>query len=104
MTKVELIAEIAKRCEITKVDAQECYDDVIGVISDLIAEGNEISLPEIGKFKLSTRSERVMKERTMKSAKSGKEITIPEQTIPACKAISFKPSKELKELVKQLPV
>lgn len=102
MTKNELITEIAKRSKITKVEAQKYYKGVINVIADLITEGNDISLPEVGKFKILKRSEKIIKEREMSNVKTGKKIIIPEQIIPAHNTINFKPSNKLKKIVKQL--
>lgn len=100
MTTIDLIAEIAKRNRITKVEAGKCYDYVIDIIIDLILEGNEISLAKFGKFQLITKKERVIKNLVNK--KNGKQIPLPKKIIPAYKIVAFKPYSEMKRLLKQL--
>ena len=92
LSKKNFIDEMAKRCEITKVDATEMYEDVFGVLHDLLCEGNDVAIPDIGKFEIKERG-----ERTGRNPNTGESITIPAKKAPA-----FKASKNLKEVVSQL--
>lgn len=92
LSKKDFIDEMAKRCEITKVDATEMYEDVFSVLHDLLCEGNDVAIPNIGKFEIKERGERVGR-----NPATGESVVIP-----AKKALAFKASKNLKEAVGQL--
>lgn len=90
--KKDFVDEMAKRCEIAKVDATEMYEDVFGVLHDLLCEGNDVAIPDIGKFEIKERG-----ERAGRNPATGESIVIPAKKTPA-----FKASKNLKEVVGQL--
>lgn len=90
--KKDFIAEMASRCEITKVEAAEQFEDVFSVLKELLSEGNDVAIPDFGKFEIKERA-----ERTGRNPATGEAIIIP-----AKKAIGFKVGKNLKESVKQL--
>lgn len=92
MNKKELVSEIATRCELTKVDAEEMLNDVCGVVADLVAEGNDVTLPGVGKIEIRERG-----ERNGVNPATGEAIVIS-----AHKAVGFKPCKALKDAVKAL--
>ena len=87
--KKDFIAEMASRCEISKVDATEQYTNVFDILFSLLSEGNDVSIPDLGKFEIKERA-----ERTGRNPATGESITIP-----AKKAVAFKVSKVLKENV-----
>ena len=90
--KKDFIKEMASRCEITQVDATEQYEDVFGVLKELLSEGNDVSIPDFGKFEIKERA-----ERTGRNPATGEAIVIP-----AKKAIRFKVGKNLKEAISLL--
>lgn len=87
------IDELALRCDITKVEATKVYNNVFGVLHQLITEGNEeVSIPEIGKFKIKTRD-----ERKAHNPSTGEQVIVPSK-----KVVNFKVSSVIKEAVAQL--
>lgn len=92
MVKKELVHELATRLEMTKVDAENMVDDFCAVIADLVAEGNDVTLPGIAKIEIRQRD-----ERNGVNPATGEKILIPAQ-----KAVGFKPCKSLKDAVKAL--
>lgn len=90
--KKDFITEMASRCQITKVEATEQYQDVFGTLFELLSEGNDVAIPDFGKFEIKERA-----ERTGRNPATGETIIIPAQ-----KAIGFKVGKNLKESVRQL--
>ena len=90
--KKDFIKEMASRCEITQVDATEQYEDVFGVLKELLSEGNDVSIPDFGKFEIKERA-----GRTGVNPKTQERIVIP-----AKKIVVFKASKTTKEAVANL--
>lgn len=92
MNKKELVSEIATHLDMTKVDAENMLDDFCAVLAELVAEGNDVTLPGVGKIAIHQR-----KERNGTNPKTKEKIVIP-----ACKSVGFKPCKALKDAVKAL--
>lgn len=92
MVKKELVHELATRLEMTKVDAEAMLDGFCVVLADLVAKGNEVTLPGVGKIEIRDRG-----ERNCMNPKTGEKIVIPSR-----KAVCFKPCKALKDAVKTL--
>ena len=92
MVKKELVHELATRLEMTKVDAEAMLDDFCAVLAELVAEGNDVTLPGVGKIEVRERG-----ERNGVNPATGEKILIPAQ-----KAVCFKPCKTLKDAVKAL--
>lgn len=92
MNKKELVNNLATRLEMTKVDAEAMLDDFCAVLADLVAEGNNVTLPEVGKIEIRERG-----ERNGTNPKTKEKIVIP-----ARKTVGFKPCKALKDAVKAL--
>ena len=90
ITKPEFIARYAKEQEITKKDAAIIYDTVFGLLSDVLAEGNGIAIPGLGKFEITEKG-----ERTARNFQTGEKMTIP-----AHHALKFIPSSAIKEAIK----
>lgn len=89
MNKAELVDRIAQRTGLTKKDARKALDATIDIITDAIANNEEVLLTGFGKFEVRTRkrSQRI-------NPQTQKRITVPEKVVPA-----FKPGKNLKTLV-----
>ena len=92
MVKKELVHELATRLEMTKVDAENMLDEFCGVIADLVAEGNDVTLPGVGKI--------VIRERDERNGVNPK--TKEKIVIGAHKTVGFKACKGLKDAVRTL--
>ena len=92
MNKPEFVALLAERCEVTKKDAEAMYDDVFGTLTDVIASGEEVAIPGLGRVKIADRPARTAHNpRTMETVE-----------VPAKKAPKFQFSKNIKEAVASL--
>ena len=89
MNRVELVAKIAEKSGLTKVDADKVLDCTLETIEGALKAGDDIRLIGFGNFEVKTRD-----ERTGRNPKTGEKITIA-----ATKAIVFKAGKALKEAV-----
>lgn len=89
MNKTELIATIADRAEMNKVDAEKALKAFIDIITDEMKNGRKIQLVGFGTFEISERA-----ARTGKNPQTGESIEIA-----ASKAPKFKAGKALKDAV-----
>lgn len=90
MNKKELVAALAEKAGMTKVDAGAVLETVITIISEELAKGEEVVLYGLGKFEVRERA-----------ARSGRNPATGEAiTIPASKSPAFKAAKALKDAVK----
>lgn len=92
LTKPDFIALMAERCKVSKRDATEMYEDVFGVLTEVLSEGNEVAIPNLGRFKITDRAARVAR-----NPSTGENIEVP-----AKKAIKLQLSKNIKDAVAQL--
>ena len=83
MNKTELIAEVAKKCGISKKDAEKA----VTAITAALKEGDKVQLVGFGGFETKKREARMGRNPKTKEA-----IEIPATTIPV-----FKAGKALKE-------
>ena len=92
LNKHEFVTLLAERCEISKREAAEMYDDVFGALTDVIASGEEVAIPGLGRVKIADRPARTAHNpRTMETVE-----------VPAKKAPKFQFSKNIKEAVASL--
>ena len=89
MKKSELIAIIAEKAELKKVDAEKALNAFVEAVTDALAEGDKISIVGFGNFETKTRA-----ARKGKNPQTGAEIEIPASTVP-----TFKAGKSLKVAV-----
>ena len=89
MNKNELIASVADQASITKAQASEAVDAVLGGITSALSSGDEVRLVGFGNFVVANR-----KATTARNPQTGATIKVP-----ASKAPRFKPGKALKEAV-----
>ena len=89
MNKTELIAEVAKKCGISKKDAEKAVAAVLDGITEALKAGDKVALVGFGTFE--TRERPARKGR---NPRTKEEITIPATTAPA-----FKAGKALKDAV-----
>lgn len=89
MNKTELISEVAGKLGVTKKDTGAAIDAIVAVITDALADGQEINIAGFGKFSVSERA-----AREGRNPATGETISIP-----ASKAPKFKAAKALKDAV-----
>ena len=92
VNKPEFVTLLAERCEISKREAAEMYDDVFGTLADVIASGEEVAIPGLGRAKIAERAARVAHNPKTKD----------KIEVPAKKAPKFQFSKNIKEAVASL--
>lgn len=86
----ELINTVSTNTGLTKKDTETTLREFLNVIKTTVVSGEEISLPEFGKFETTTRA-----ARNGRNPKSGEVIKIDES-----KGIKFKVGKSFKEMLK----
>ena len=89
MNKNELVSAVAEKSEVTKKDVDNVLKALVAVMSEDLAEGGRIQLPDLGSFKCNERN-----ARTVRNPRTGEQMTSP-----ACKVVKFTPAKALKESV-----
>ena len=89
MNRVELIAAVAERADLSKKDAERALKAFTEVVTEELQKGEKIQLVGFGTFEVSERS-----AREGRNPKTGETMTIE-----ACKAPKFKAGKALKDAV-----
>lgn len=89
MNKQELIKDIAERGGFTKADAEAALKAVQGAIAAVLVNGDKITLPGFGTFKVVETA-----ARTGRNPQTGEPVEIP-----AKRKIKFNPTQALKDLV-----
>lgn len=87
MNKTELIAEVAKKCGMSKKDAEKAVTTTFDTITEALSQGDKVQLVGFGGFETKKREARMGRNPKTKEA-----IEIPATTIPV-----FKAGKALKE-------
>ncbi len=90
MTKAEIVAEIAQRTGMEKVNIQETVEEFMNVLKGSLKNGENVYLRGFGSFIIKKRA-----EKTGRNISKNTTIIIPAHNIPA-----FKPSKTFVEEVK----
>ena len=89
MNKVELVAAMAEKAELTKVDAEKALKAFIDVVTEEMKNKGKVQLVGFGTFETTERA-----ARTGRNPKTGETIEIGASTSP-----KFKPGKALKDAV-----
>lgn len=89
MNKTELVAALAEKAALTKVDAEKTINAFVATVEETLAKGDKIQLVGFGTFEVKDRP-----ARTARNPRTGKEIKVA-----ACKAPAFKAGKALKDIV-----
>ena len=89
MNKTELISEVAKKCGISKKDAEKAINATVDTITDALCAGDKVQLVGFGGFETKTREARMGRNPKTKEA-----IEIPAAPVPV-----FKAGKALKDKV-----
>ena len=90
MKKSELVAIIAEKADLKKVDAEKALNAFIGGVQNAVKAGDKVSLIGFGTFEARERA-----AREGKNPQTGEKIKIA-----ACKVPAFKAGKVFKDLVK----
>jgi DNA-binding protein HU-beta len=89
MKKSELVAIIAEKADLKKVDAEKALNAFVDAVTEGLVKGEKIALVGFGTFETKKRA-----ARTGKNPQTGAEIKIAASTVP-----SFKAGKGLKDTV-----
>ncbi|MCY1376723.1 HU family DNA-binding protein [Pseudomonas borbori] len=89
MTKDQLISDIAEAIDAPKTTVRAALEQLSEIVSDALENGSEITLPGIGKLKISDRP-----ARTGRNPQTGKAIEIA-----AKKVVKYVPAKALTDAV-----
>lgn len=89
MNKAEFVAKMAEKAGTSKKDSEANLNAALDIITESLANGEEVSFIGFGAFKVAER-----KERTGRNPGTGAEIKIP-----ASKVVSFKVGAKLKQEV-----
>lgn len=88
MIKADIVNEVAKASDVSRVKAAKAVDTIIGAMKQALADGKRIELRGFGVFQVRDR-----KKGVGRNPKTGVEVAIA----PG-KTVRFKPGKELKNL------
>lgn len=88
MNKAELVAAVAAKANLTKVDAKKAVDAVIGVSTDALKTGDKLTLVGFGTFTVTERGARMGR-----NPRTGATIKIGSKKI-----VKFRPGSELNEI------
>lgn len=91
MTKADLVDEIAEAVGLTKVETEAIVNRFLIAIGDALRQGKGIEIRGFGTFKVKEK-----KPRVARNPRTGEKVDVPRRYVP-----TFKPSKELKQLVDQ---
>lgn len=89
MNKMELVAGIAEKADLSKKDAEAALEGMILTVAEALEAGDKVQLVGFGTFDVGTR-----KARTGRNPRTGEEIEIPASKLPR-----FKAGKSLKDRV-----
>lgn len=89
MNKTELIAEVARKCSLSKKDAEKAVSATFDTISETLSNGEKVQLVGFGGFETKHRE-----ARTGRNPKTKEVVEIPATTVPV-----FKAGKQLKDKV-----
>lgn len=89
MTKAELIANVAKKAEITQKDTEAVVNAFFTTVQEALAQGENVQVIGFGTFEVRERA-----ARTGRNPQTGAEIQIAAAKVPA-----FKAGKALKDAV-----
>ena len=89
MNKGDLINKIAEDANLTKSQAADAVNSILGSIGETLKDGDKVSLVGFGTFSISHRE-----ARTGRNPQTGQAIQIAAKNV-----VKFKPGKELSESV-----
>ncbi len=90
MTKADLVAQVAKKANLTNKAAKDAVTSIFGAVSDALKRGEKVVVTGFGTFMVRKRA-----SRKGRNPQTGAEIQIPSTKTPG-----FTAGKSLKRLVK----
>ena len=87
---MDLVEKVASTIGCTKADGERAVEAVIGMITDMLKKGEEVSIAGLGIFEAKTRA-----GRTGRNPRTGATIQIKSMRVP-----KFRASKTLKDAVR----
>jgi integration host factor subunit beta len=90
MTKADLVEEICKRSRLSKSENSRIVDEILNSIAQALSEGHHIEIRGFGTFKV-----RARRSRRARNPRTGAEVNVPAKLVPV-----FKPSNQLKSVVR----
>jgi integration host factor subunit beta len=90
MTKANLVDEVMRVVELPRKDSETVVDTVFESIVKSLRAGDKIEIRGFGSFR-----SRQRKARVGRNPKTGAQVEVPAKTVPY-----FKPSRELKDIVR----
>ena len=81
MKKSELVEKVAATAGLTKTQADAAINAVVGALTDVLKDGDKISLQGFGTFEV-----RAREARTGRNPRTGETMTIKATKVPAFKA------------------
>ena len=91
MNKAELISYLSDKCVITKKQAEDVIESIVGIITETLQKGGEVNIAGFGAFMAKTRKGRT----GVNPQRPTEKIQIPSVTVP-----KFKAGKGLKDALK----
>ena len=88
MNKKEFIGEVARRCKVTEYMVNEIYNISSELIAEKLISDEDIELPKLGRFRLSTRKATVYKNLFGKKEKISETTTYP--TFKICNSLKIR--------------
>lgn len=91
MNKTELVAQVRARSagKLTQAQAEEAVNTILATMMEALGNKEPVQLTGFGSFKTSKRN-----ARTGRNPRTGEPLEIPES-----RTVTFKPGKELKEML-----
>lgn len=90
MTKADLVEDICKRSRLSKTENARIVDEILNSIAQALSEGQHIEIRGFGTFKV-----RARRSRRARNPRTGAEVSVPAKLVPV-----FKPSNQLKAMVR----
>lgn len=94
MTLNDLVSQVATEAGVTKKVAKNVIDSTFNKIGDAVKSGDQILIPQLGRFNSKARKER----------KATNLTTMEALIVPAKKVPTFSYAKNIKETVADLPL
>ena len=87
MTKADLVSAICEQTNLSKSDASDVLEELLGIIKATLESEEDVKVSGFGKFEVKSKS-----ERRGRNPQTGEDITIDSRKI-----VTFKPSAMLKD-------
>jgi len=91
MTKADIVEQISGSTGLTKKDTAMAVEGFIQAVRRALSNGQNIEIRGFGSFKVKSR-----RARKARNPRTGQAVDVPARMVP-----TFKPSKELKDMVER---